>query len=873
VTVSDTVKSTTPGNAPSDRLKIFVSYSRRDMEVADRVVAALEWAGFAVTIDRRDLPYGEEWQGELADLIRASDTVIWLASRNSLRSRWCNWELGEVQRLKKRLIPLAIEALPPEGLPETLGRIHMLPAEGVFDLKKHQRALVEALNNDRAWLKEHTRFADRARHWLTRERAPAFLLRGVALKDAQAWADRKPKTAPAPSDEVLQLLLASRRAQGRGQRIAVAALLIIAIAGIGLAGVAYWQRGIAIEQRVLAERSEARAVEQQKLAEDRAVSEQAAKVDAEENFETAKETVNGLVFDIAQGLGDVEGIRIESIKKVLTRVQEAVDRLAKSDVGDIGLQRIRAAMLTNFGDTYLAAGDGAAALSAHKEALGIFRGLISREPENDKWRRDASVSMNKVGDARLRTGDAVGALRSYEDSLALRRTFADENPGDVLATRDVTESLNNVGDMKARAGDLEGALTAFQESQTIRRRLAEAIPGDTQAKLDLALVVQRIADVRQRSGDAAVALSAYQEGLNILRELVEQDAGNTEWQRQLALALQNIAGEKMRSGDSAGALSYYDEALAVARRLTSLDMANVVWRRDLSLVLERIADVHLRGGDARTALEATEESLAIRRVLAERDPQSTDNKVDVSIALEHLGDAKLSRGDNAGALAAYVESLAIRRSVTDAEPGNEEFLRHVSFSLDKVGDVKFGSGDVEGARPDYVESLAIRRHLMERNPGSLDRQRDLTLSLDRIGKVLLALRDTTGALAAFEESLTIARRLAELDSDTEAQRDLALSLDNLGNARHSAGETKTALIAYEEALGLARLLAGLDRGNAQWQVDLIVSLYKVALASEGPRRRRALTEAIEIAERLEKEGRLSVDEQSMSADLRAMLAE
>ena len=56
---------------------------------------------------------------------------------------------------------------------------------------------------------------------------------------------------------------------------------------------------------------------------------------------------------------------------------------------DVGLQRIRAAMLTNFGEAYLAAGDGAAALSANEEALKIFQALVAREPENDQWRRIA----------------------------------------------------------------------------------------------------------------------------------------------------------------------------------------------------------------------------------------------------------------------------------------------------------------------------------------------------------------------------------------------------------------------------------------------------------------------------------------------------
>ena len=58
----------------NDRLKIFVSYSRREIATADKLVAALQVAGFHVTIDRRDLPYGEEWQKELADLFTSQNT-------------------------------------------------------------------------------------------------------------------------------------------------------------------------------------------------------------------------------------------------------------------------------------------------------------------------------------------------------------------------------------------------------------------------------------------------------------------------------------------------------------------------------------------------------------------------------------------------------------------------------------------------------------------------------------------------------------------------------------------------------------------------------------------------------------------------------
>ena len=152
--------------AKSQKLNVFISYSRRDLQKADQLVAALESNGFEVTIDRRDLPYGEEWQEELADFIRKSDTVIWLISPDSIASKWCNWELGEVSRLNKRLVPLAIKAVSPENLPEALGKIHILPAQGDFSFDEHLQTLVDVLNTNRAWIKEHSRLADRARDWI-----------------------------------------------------------------------------------------------------------------------------------------------------------------------------------------------------------------------------------------------------------------------------------------------------------------------------------------------------------------------------------------------------------------------------------------------------------------------------------------------------------------------------------------------------------------------------------------------------------------------------------------------------------------------------------------------------------------------------------
>src|SRR5262245_25176162 len=92
----------------TDRVRVFVSYARSIMATADALVAAREAEDIEVTIDRRDLSFGEQWQHELSDLIFHSDTVIWLVDPRSVRSQWCLWELEEALRLNKRVLPLVV---------------------------------------------------------------------------------------------------------------------------------------------------------------------------------------------------------------------------------------------------------------------------------------------------------------------------------------------------------------------------------------------------------------------------------------------------------------------------------------------------------------------------------------------------------------------------------------------------------------------------------------------------------------------------------------------------------------------------------------------------------------------------------------------
>jgi len=236
-------------------LKIFISYSRRDATVADALADTLAARGFKVIIDRRDLPFGEKWQAELAEFISLSDTVIWLVSDTSIQSKWVNWELDEVAKRKKRLVPVLVTDTSRDALPRQLGEIHILPVEGCFDVARDLDQLIQVLETDREWIKQASRLQDRASEWLTKNSPASLLLSRGALVDAERWKDRRPAKAPAPTQEILDLILASRRASARRLRLVIAGTTVATLLSLILAGYAFFQKQVADGNRVQAVRT------------------------------------------------------------------------------------------------------------------------------------------------------------------------------------------------------------------------------------------------------------------------------------------------------------------------------------------------------------------------------------------------------------------------------------------------------------------------------------------------------------------------------------------------------------------------------------------------------------------------------------------
>src|SRR5215471_6442022 len=224
-----------PDSPDKGKLRVFISYSRDDLKFADQLDAALNACGFECLIDRHGISGDEDWKARLGNLIREADTVVFVLSPSSARSEMCDWEVKEAAQLNKRI--LSANCRPLEGV-NSPPRLRDLNYTYFYDDPKAAPGagwgsglakLVEALNTDFVWLREHTRYLQRAIEWDTGGRPADRLLSGDDIAEAKAWVARRPKGAPEPTALQLDFIRASeeeaaaRLSEQRKQLEAVAA--------------------------------------------------------------------------------------------------------------------------------------------------------------------------------------------------------------------------------------------------------------------------------------------------------------------------------------------------------------------------------------------------------------------------------------------------------------------------------------------------------------------------------------------------------------------------------------------------------------------------------------------------------------------------
>ena len=231
--------------------KIFISYSRKNLAFADQLEAALKARGFDTLIDRTEIYALEDWWKRVEALIAQSDTVVFVLSPDSVASTICQREVTFATSLNKRLAPIVHRRVEDKAVPVELTRLNFIFFDDSTRFDENIQHLNEALETDIGWVRQHTEIGEHARRWSAAGRPGprGLLLRSPLLEEAEHWIASRPEGAPSPTEATQAFITESRRAASQRRNILSGSLGAGLLVALGLAGLTYWQRGIAIEQR------------------------------------------------------------------------------------------------------------------------------------------------------------------------------------------------------------------------------------------------------------------------------------------------------------------------------------------------------------------------------------------------------------------------------------------------------------------------------------------------------------------------------------------------------------------------------------------------------------------------------------------------
>jgi WD40 repeat protein len=247
---------------------VFISYAREDRPFVQRLHDALAGEGRQSWVDWEGIPASAKWMAEVRAAIDEADCFCFVVSPDSVESPVCREEAAHAAASNKRILPLLHREVAHGLVPETVAAHNWIAFSDGASFDEAFATLVKALETEPEHLRSHTRLLVRSKEWEGSNQDRSHLLRGSDLSQAEGWLASSQGKEPAPTQGQTAYVLASRKAASRRQRTVVGAVAIALVLSLVLSAVAIVQRGEAQD-------AQARAEEQTRAANSRALAAQA----------------------------------------------------------------------------------------------------------------------------------------------------------------------------------------------------------------------------------------------------------------------------------------------------------------------------------------------------------------------------------------------------------------------------------------------------------------------------------------------------------------------------------------------------------------------------------------------------------------------
>ena len=267
---------------------IFVSYSRKDIDYAGKIVQALAENKLDTWIDWEGIPPTVDWWQEIEKGIEEADIFLFFLSPDSVKSKVCNQEIAHAVKNGKRLIPIVVRDITSDEVPPEISHLNWMFFRKTDEFDLAFAKLMTAIKTDYGWVQVHRQLQVKALEWERSNHENSFLLRGKELQDAELQLARNTSKEPHPTNLQREYVFKSRQASDKQRRITfgIAIAGVIALAALAVYG--FVQAGLATTNAKTAQNQAETAQAVSTLAVENAATAQAASTLAFNNAATAQ---------------------------------------------------------------------------------------------------------------------------------------------------------------------------------------------------------------------------------------------------------------------------------------------------------------------------------------------------------------------------------------------------------------------------------------------------------------------------------------------------------------------------------------------------------------------------------------------------------
>nr|MCU0481633.1 tetratricopeptide repeat protein [Anaerolineae bacterium] len=541
---------------------VFISYSRQNIQFAEKLFDALKGRNISAWVDWQDIPRSAGWWDEIKRGIDNASTFLFLMSNASLSSPVCTLELAHAIENGKRILPVVLEAPDFEGAVERITNLEpgdvletIIAGRDMVALARHNHGTIGHINwvffgknpqgielsfeqsfdellttikTDLDHNRRHARLLVLAREWETNARDDDFLLMGDELILAEKWLHdaQSRKKEPIPTHLHTEFLSISRKTEDERNRrlrnirrasvIATVIAVIAMMIGVVFIVIANQAQNRAREAQNQAELAQNQAQEaQNQVATATSVIATSVALQSTAQAELADSRAQSIIISnfanaILRGRENPRSM----IAQLTRLIEEYPDEgqayhmrgLAYYEIGayDEAMRDYDKAVelgLTQ-NDLYINRGNVFFDLADYPQAIENYTQAITINPQD-------ALPYNNRGNAYLVLGETEKALQDFNQSLALDPEYA-------LA-------YSNRGNYYLFSGDLDRALADLNRAIELDPQMTIAYYNRGNVHYDFGEYEQAIADY-----DSAILLDPDHAQAYTNRGLTYRQLGNLE---------------------------------------------------------------------------------------------------------------------------------------------------------------------------------------------------------------------------------------------------------------------------------------------------------------------------------------------------------